>query len=90
METILERDKRLAANASSLSSRFVPGVNKIVLNGRLSAVTYLFCFVADWGATSSESAMESARKIFKHFFPRSYGGCRDLGGAIVRDQTMRN
>jgi hypothetical protein len=69
---------------SSGGSAYDRQTNKIVLRGRLSVVTYLFCFGAAVGMTPGE-ALSWSRDVFAHFFPRSFRGCRDVGGMLVRD-----
>jgi hypothetical protein len=57
--------------------------NKITLTGRLSVVTYLYLFVLATGANWL-AALAASRRLFRHFFPRSYAGCRNEGGLLVR------
>jgi len=88
LETILLRDDR-KPEASSAGSTFNPVKNQIVLRGRLSVVTYLFLFASACGV-DRDGALAWAHETFRHFFPRSFGGCRMSEGLLVRDQAIRN
>jgi len=68
---------------------WVSELNTIILVGKLSFVTFLYCFICSCGI-DRDNALKSARKIFRHYFPRSFGGCRQVGDCLVRDQAMRN
>jgi hypothetical protein len=83
LETMLLRDDS-EPNAASGESRFDPVKNKILLRGRLSVVTYLFCFAAACGL-SRRAALHLAHATFRHYFPRSYRGCRMVNGMLVRN-----
>ncbi len=63
--------------------------NTIVLTGKLSVVTFLMCFAGALGMTRDD-ALGWAQGIFRHYFPRSFGGCRRQGDLLLRDQAMRN
>lgn len=64
-------------------------INTIILVGKLSVVTFLYCFVMSCGV-NRDGALEAAQRIFRHYFPRSFGGCRRVGDCLIRDQAMRN
>jgi hypothetical protein len=79
-ETSLNREP---GEGSSAASTFDPRTDRITLRGRLSVVTYLFLFGAAVGR-DVESATQFARETFRHFFPRSFRGCRLECGLLVR------
>lgn len=83
LETILTRDDT-DPDAPSLESGVDLRTNRIVLRGRLSVVTYLFCFAVAAG-NSPRAALAWARETFAHFFPRSFARCRDVGGVLLND-----
>lgn len=80
METILVRDDRDATGCSGGSATDLR-TNKIMLTGRLSVVTYLFCFAAACGLRRSE-AFAFAKDQFRHFFPRSFARCIEVNGML--------
>jgi hypothetical protein len=83
LETMLVRDDGGDPEGSSGASTFDPRKNRITLRGRLSVVTYLFLFAAAAGV-SGRAALRVAHGTFRHFFPRSFAGCRVAGGLLVR------
>jgi hypothetical protein len=85
LETILVRDDAADPDHTGTSggSYFDPRKNRIVLRGRLSAVTYLFLFGRAVGMTRAK-AIVWVREQFAHYFPRSFRGCREEGGLLVR------
>ena len=68
---------------------YSPEHNLIVLAGKLSVVTFLYCF-GRAGGLDRDGALEWARDLFRRFFPRSHGGCRQVGDLLLKDQAMRN
>lgn len=95
LETLLVRDDQTVdPNGSSGASMFDSLENRIVLRGRLSVVTYLYCFACAYllcQSTVSRNdatavAIEWAQAQFRHFFPRSARGCREDNGLLVRDE----
>lgn len=83
LETVLARDDRSGECVSSGFSHFDQRRNRIVSSGRRSVVTYLFLFGLAVGQRRA-AAMAFARQTFAHFFPRSFAGCVDAGGMLVR------
>lgn len=83
LETMLVRDDNPRWDESSLASTYNPALNHIVLRGKLSVVTYLFCFGGALNMTPP-AAMAFAKQVFRHFFPRSAAGCREEGGLMFR------
>jgi len=81
LETILIREGNDEEGASA-GSCFAPRVNRIVLRGKLSVVTYLFCFALACGLHHI-AALAWAKDTFRHFFPRSFARCTDVGGMLV-------
>jgi hypothetical protein len=61
-----------------------PFSHQIILFGKVSVVTYLFCL---GGARGFEAvkAQKWAINIFRRVFPRSFAGCRLEGNMLVRD-----
>lgn len=53
--------------------------NRIVLIGKLSVITALFCFGSAGGLKRAE-ALKWARDLFAHFFPRSFARCQTVNG----------
>ena len=88
LETMLVREDNDSSEdtGTSTRSRVDLQTNKIILRGRLSVVTYLFLFAAaaTGGNIRPADALTFARDQFRHFFPRSYAGCRDAGGLMIR------
>lgn len=86
LETMLVRDDSGDHEHTGTSARsyFDPHKNHIVQRGRLSVVTYLFLFGGAAGMTP-RSALRFAHDTFRHFFPRSFAGCRAVNGLLVRD-----
>lgn len=66
---------------------YVARENKIVLSGKLSVVTVLFCFGLAVGLGRLE-ALKWAKGIFKHYFPRSFAGCVEVNGLLKRREEM--
>jgi len=85
LETMLVRDEAGDPDhtGSSAASRYDARTDRIVQRGRLSVVTYLFCFGAAVGMTRGE-ALGWARDLFAHYFLRSFRGCRAEGDLLVR------
>jgi len=81
LETMLLRGDSDEFGASG-ASYFALRLNKIVLKGRLSVVTYLFCFATACGLQRM-AATAWARETFRHFFPRSWARCSDRDGLFV-------
>ena len=81
LETILVREGNDEQGASG-GSFFAPRLNRIVLRGKLSVVTYLFCFALACGLQRI-AALAWAKDTFRHFFPRSFARCTDVGGMLV-------
>jgi hypothetical protein len=81
-ETMLIRDDG-DPDGSSGSSAFDGRKDRITLRGRLSVVTYLFCFAAATGV-SRRAALRVAIDTFRHFFPRSFARCRVVNGLLVQ------
>jgi hypothetical protein len=66
---------------------YSPNANKIVLSGKLSVVTLLFCFGLALGVNRTES-LKWAKGVFKHYFPRSFAGCVEVSGLLKRREDM--
>ena len=80
LETILVRDDS-NPNGFSGASAFDDRINKIILHGRLSVVTYLFCFGCAIGG-QPRASLAFAVAIFTHYFPRSLARCEEVGGML--------
>jgi hypothetical protein len=63
---------------------WVPERGTIVLAGKLSVVTFLFCFGLARGLSRRRS-FAWAHECFRRFFPLSYSRCRCAGDLLVRD-----
>lgn len=57
--------------------------NLIVMVGRLSVVTYFFCFAMARGM-KRKTALKWAQGCFKRFFPLSFSRCRIEGDLILK------
>lgn len=60
-----------------------PENHRVVLAGKLSAVTLLFCFGLVGGLGRRE-ALNWSSGLFRHYFPRSFRGCDLVNGLLVR------
>jgi len=92
LETMLVRDDEGnpefdGGPMTSAFSYYDTRANRIVLKGKLSAVTYLFLFGGAVGMTQPE-ALRWARDTFAHFFPRSFNRCRDIGGVLIQNREI--
>lgn len=62
-------------------SCFIPGMNTIVLRGRLSVVTYLHEFSHARGMDERQAVSWSA-SAFRRFFPKSFGRCSQVAHTL--------
>lgn len=61
-----------------------PTGNRIVLAGKLSVVTMLFCFGLV-GELSRAESLKWSGKLFKHYFPRSFARCQQVGTMLLTE-----
>jgi hypothetical protein len=58
--------------------------NRILLVGKLSVVTLLYCFAILHGLERGE-ALAWAKGLFRHYFPRSFRRCSDVNGVLRKN-----
>ena len=72
---------------TSIYSGFDRRRNTIVLQGRLSVVTYLHCFAYAIDCQGPE-VVKWSLNLFKRRFPISFGRCRMVGHLLVRKNEV--
>ena len=67
------------------NSCYIPALNKIILSGKLSVVTYLheFGHARGWG---ERYACVWSLNLFRRIFPRSYERCTHAGHTLVQSE----
>lgn len=69
--------------SSSITSRYIPAVHRIVLVGKLSVVTYLHEFAHARGM-GERAACRWSINLFRRCFPRQYAKLAHEGHTLVR------